>query len=65
MPKIGSTYKVAVTCIESADEFYVYIPEMSAKSLFGSLEEFKKKLNASGMVEQYQPFIGTPSMYLS
>lgn len=62
MPGIGSMYKIAITCIVSAEEFYAHIPEMSAQTLSGSLEEFKKKINAVNMVEQYQPYNGMPGM---
>lgn len=62
VPMIGSTVKVCITCIVSVEEFYVHIPEMSARSSCGSLEELKRKINAINMVNKYQPFVGMPGV---
>lgn len=60
LPMVHSTVKVCVTSIASAVEFYVYIPEIAARTMSDSLESFKQKLNAENMVEQYRPFVGLP-----
>lgn len=53
---IGMTYKVGITSVASVEDFYVYIPEIAAHTLTGSLEDFKKQINAADMVEKYQPY---------
>lgn len=59
---IGSTVKVGVTCIVSAVEFFVHIPEIAARMMCDSLARFKQKINAENMVDQYRPFVGVPGV---
>lgn len=57
---VGSTVKVCVTCIVSAVEFFVHIPEVAVHSMSDSLQRFKEKMNAENMVEKYKRFVGIP-----
>lgn len=62
LPIVGSTVKVCVTCIVSAAEFYVHIPEIAARMMTDSLGTLKQKMNADNMVEQYRSFGGIPGL---
>lgn len=57
-PLVGSTVKISITSINSADDFYANIHEMSARSGCGSFGEVKKKINE--LCKQYKPFDGVP-----
>ncbi|XP_055305143.1 uncharacterized protein LOC129569919 [Sitodiplosis mosellana] len=63
LPMVGATVKVCVTCIVSAAELYVHIPEIAARTMSDSLDRFKQKINAENMVEQYRPFVGLPDLH--
>lgn len=60
-PLVGSTYKVCVTCIRSADDFFVHIPEISAQFNPPSLLGLKNQMNVPDMVKQYKPCTENPS----
>lgn len=61
VPLVGSTVKVCVTSIVDVDEFYVHIPEISARYHPGSLEELKNEINDPEIVKQFKTFVGVPS----
>lgn len=63
VPIVGSKVKVCVTSIASVEEFYVHIPEITARFGAGSLKELKRDINAVDMVKQYKRFVGAPSEY--
>lgn len=64
LPMIGSTYKVCVTCIVSAEKFYVHIPQIAAQGICGSLENLKQQINSVDMVGKYTPQTGVPGVYM-
>lgn len=60
-PMAGSTMKVAVMCIQSVDDFYVHIPEISAQFNPSTLNGLKNEMNTPNMVKQYKPCTEKPS----
>lgn len=62
-PIVGTTVKVAITCIRSVDDFYIHIPEISAQYNPSSLNELKNKMNVPEMVKQYKPCVDKPSKH--
>lgn len=62
-PVVGSIVKVCVTHIRKADDFYVYIPELSAQFNPPSLSGLKNQMNTPEIGKQYKPCADKPSKY--
>lgn len=53
-PRIQSVVEVIVTCADSINEFFVYLPEKAAA--YGTtLENLKKNINSKEVVIEYRP----------
>lgn len=53
LPRINSVVEAIVTCADSIDDFFVYLPEKAAA--YGiTLESLKKSINTKEMIKQYR-----------